>query len=130
MKHSGVLPTYIDGRSMFRQRYSESQPAIGAVCDSNISSMQQNGIFNDRQSQTGSSRRTRSPFVYAVETFEQAGEMFVADTVSIVCYKQSDFVICLICNTDDDFRTAGLCYSIINQVVEYRKQQRLVAKNR
>ena len=69
---------------MFSQREVKSQASSRPVAGSNAPPMKQNGMLHNGKSKSCTSLLTGAAFVHPIETFEQAGQLFLFHTYSIV----------------------------------------------
>ena len=93
------------------------------------SSVQHNGIFDDGQSKSGATELPTPAFVYAIESFEQSGQVLIRYTYAIISEGKPPFLLIFFSVKGDGCPVASVRNGIVSQVSEYAVQQTLIALN-
>ena len=89
--------------------------------------MQRYGIFHYRQAETGASRRSASPFVDPIESFEYMGHMLRRDAYAIVGKFDRDVFGIIPLQLYPHRCGAAIGYGVVQEIVYHGKKQRSIA---
>lgn len=111
----------------FPKRKLKQQAAVVRCPCRDVASVQHDGILDDRQSESRSAHLAAAAFVDAVETLEDACQVFFRDACPVVSESEQSGVGIIRGRHFDGRTLSGIVDGIVHQVAEDAVQQRMVA---
>src|SRR5712675_1365043 len=102
----------------FWQQEKECSSMPHGTFNPDCSTMIEDNMLHDCQTQTGATPFTRSGFIYAVKAFENTRQVLRRDTGPVIADEKLNPVFTLLCADDDLLSTLGVTESIADEVSE------------